>query len=397
MNKIKLNTTQKGFVLIVVMAFVMLMTMVTISSTGVLKQDLELIKTVKLKTQARNIADAGINHAFAKLKNEGFSDISEFTGTFDTGRYTVEYIGPKSISGSSSKKYLISSTGEIDGVRATVSAEVRDNTPTALMYMCAGGSDVRIASLLSYSNITGDIHANHSIYLKAILAVLNITGNISARVHVKEGSKLHDEDGFSGGWQDLLVFINGLNKDLATIYEDTSNVTFPSFNYEAYKQDAISAGTYYSGDKTFTNVTLTPSTGIVYVNGEVTFIGDNTIYGGIIADKIKIGRRQGNRFYFGALHQKESAYNTNLITAKNGDIGVLGELDAELALVYAAQDIISLENNARVTVNGIVLAGRDIDMWSFLTYLVYNYSLVTPKYLYNSDGENLFQIISWNK
>jgi len=391
---------EKGVVLIMVLILAALMTATATTYAPFLSMNAELIAVAKTKEQARNIAEAGINHAFAKIKAQGFTAASGFSGSLDTGSYTVVFDGPDTVSGRpGEEKYLITSTGKVNKTSVTVSAEIRDRTATALDYLGGAENDVRIANFLAISPINGDLHANNDVYLKAIIAILNVTGNVSAKGVVKEGSKLHKRDGLFGGFLDLLVYINGDNNDSATVIEgdDAPNVTFPTFDYGAYKQAAIDSGSYYDGDQVYNGQILAPSGGVVYVDGDVTFLGDNQISGGIIADNINIGNFDGLDSVQGSLTQMSTDDNRNVIIAKNGDIGVIGQLYTEEALVYASQDIVSLENDAVIDINGSVLAGRDLYMWAVWTIIAYDYIKMSPRDMLDAEGNDLLRVVSWNK
>ena len=382
---------RKGIVLVVVLGFVLLMTFSAVMIMTVLRQDIEMVAHVKFIEQARQIAEAGINHAFARVTEERSSAASSgLDGTLDTGSYVVTFSDTFDTANPGMVKCLITSVGTVTAgnISKTVTAEVRFPRPTAMLYQCAAGNNVRIASLLALTSITGDIHANNVVYLKAVIAIVRVTGDVSAWHYVLEGTKLHEQD--VGGWfawlgLDYLVSINGSNLDSGRVYEgdygdDVSIVTFPNFNYEAYEEAADPASSdHYDSDHTFSNATLTPANGIVYVDGDATFIGDCEIYGGIIADNINIGRRVGGNFTDGTLEQVYTDHNRNVIIARDGDIAIRGEFHAEKALVYATRDIISLENGARINVTGSLLAGRDIYLWSFWTYITYTYAATNPK------------------
>ena len=80
-----LNKTNNrhGMVLIVVMGLISLMILSTISLSNSVKQDANLVAAVKYRSQAQYIAEAGINHAIAKLKKQGFASRSNFSEALD--------------------------------------------------------------------------------------------------------------------------------------------------------------------------------------------------------------------------------------------------------------------------------------------------------------------------
>ncbi len=372
---------QKGLILILVLFFVALMALGTLSLSTMIQRDVRLIRRLKEQEQARFIAEAGINHALAKIKTGGFAARSDFTGTLDTGTYNVTF---SDIGG----RYLVTSTAAVSGVPAVVSAEIVDNTPTALNYFSGAGNDIKINSLVATASIAGDIHANNNVYLKAgpMLAWLRITGDASATGIVKEGTRY---DQGAKDWWDNHVVINGDADDTATVFEGMSRITFPTFIYARYKEAAMDSGDYYNSDQTFDSQTLSPANGIVYVDGDVTFKGPCTLNGGIIADEIRV-------IGSGTLSQNKIG-NKNIIMAKTGNIRVSGRLHTEEALVYAAQDVKSHQVLSEIDINGIVLARRDIRMWNVVTSINYKYVYITPDDMMGEDGKDLFYLVSWNR
>ena len=58
----------------------------------------------------------------------------------------------------------------------------------------------------------------------------------------------------------------------------------PEFNFESYRQLAISGGLYYEGDQVFPGRVVKPANGILYVNGDVRFARNSGIEGTIVAN-----------------------------------------------------------------------------------------------------------------
>ena len=95
---------QEGMVLVLVMSFIALMTLSIVSLGVMIQRDVRLIERVKEKEQARSLAEAGISHALADMKANGFASRSNFTGSLDTGTYSVVY-------STAAGRHLITSTG----------------------------------------------------------------------------------------------------------------------------------------------------------------------------------------------------------------------------------------------------------------------------------------------
>ncbi|MFH1799016.1 MAG: pilus assembly PilX N-terminal domain-containing protein [Candidatus Omnitrophota bacterium] len=367
LNKLK---NKKGIVLIIVMSFMGLIVLSTVSLATMIQQDVRLIEWVREKEQARFLAEAGINHALSKIKVNGFASRADFSGNLDTGSYSVAF---SEVGG----RYLITSVGTVSGISKTVTAEIAGDTPTALNYFSGAGNDINMQAQIALCQINGDIHANHDVNLRAgFFSTLIVNGDVSASHHV------YTSTGFWGTLQ-----ING------SITEDADSITFPRFDYDAYKQVAQEAGDYYNSDAVFTG-TLSPANGIIYVKGTATFIGACTLTGGIIAKQIKIGDDDNSADFY---QHKNELVNRNVIIAKNGDIKIWGRFDVQEALVYAEKSIKIKENWSIANVTGILLAGENIEMWNKFTLITFNYRNVIPENMTNADGEEIFQLISWNK
>jgi hypothetical protein len=346
--------------------------------SDMIKQDAELINRAKLRAQAEYVAEAGVYHAIANIKEDGFDARSDFSGALDIGTYSVTY-------SERDGRYLITSVGTVAGVSRTVPAEIEGLLPTALTKIIAGGNNVKLRASGSTSlvTITGDIHANNDVELRALgNGEIYIFGEVSATGIVREGSKHHQSD-----TRDTYVFINNLANDTADVEEGASRITFPNFDYSKYRQEAIDSGDYYSGSKTFFNETLSPGNGIVFVEGNASIRGACTVNGGIIANDIVV---------FGTLSQVKSG-DRNIIVARERDILVGGKLETAEAIVYAKRDLRTLQAGTEVAINGILIAERDISFWNVQTNVTYTYLLTYPSDLQGAENEDLIQIISWNR
>ncbi|MFH1847421.1 MAG: hypothetical protein ABH869_07705 [Candidatus Omnitrophota bacterium] len=378
---------EKGVVLVIVMFFMSLMVLSAVSLSNMIQQDIRLVEHVRERTQAKFIAEAGINHALAKIQADGFDSRQNFNGALDIGSYTVTH---STFSVSGLARHRITSVGTISGVSETAIVEVKDSVPTALYCFSGAGNDINIKVHTHIENavINGNMHANNNLSLTAnkMHSKLTVTGDVSATGIVVEGT-LHNQS----DKQDNNVYINGFANDQAVVTEGSANITFPVFDYTAYKQAAQDDGLYYSTDKTFSGTPLSPDNGIVYVDGDVIITGEVTLYGGLIAETITIAPNS-------TLYQKKTADadNRNVIIAKNGDISIAGYLDAEEALIYASQDILSSAGGSlepHVIVNGTMLAARDITMWNTKTHIIYNHVQMSPEDM-EAGG---FEVVSWNK
>ena len=370
---------EQGVVLVIVLSFVALMVLSTVAFTAILKRDIDLIGHAKSSEQARNIAEAGVNHAIAKmLEVDGFASRANFNGSLDIGTYSVTYTDV-------GDRHLVTSVGTVSGVSRTVSAEFEYRFPTALLKMFAGGNDVkaRVSSDSASVSITGDIHANNDIELRAVGAgTVSITGSATAVGIVQEGSQHNAADSL-----DANVSINGSANDTATVTEGAERVKYPPFPYDIYKQEAIDGGDYYSGNTTFSNQTLSPSSGVIYVDGNVKINGTCTLNGGLVGDDIDIA---------GTLTQVKSG-DRNFILAKDKDILINEALTVGEAIVYAKRDLRTRAAGTSIDVTGSILAERDMSFWNVQTNVTYVYKLTHPSDLPGTGDKDRIHIVSWTQ
>jgi len=402
---------QKGMILIITMAFVMLMTLSMISFTSILKRDMDLIERVKVAEQARNIAAAGLSHALAVVRYdvEEIADLSQVDGELDTGAYTVTFGDPVEIEGVDEVKYCVISTGTVTGsdVSKTLYAEIRLPPTTAGYHMAAAGN-VRIYAPSTWwlwqqpITIKGNIHANCNVSIMGAWVanlfdwptlMTNISGAegesaamVSARnSEVREGIRHNLSDLFDTG-----VYINGINSDMATVFEgnrDAPMIHLPTISWGQYKSAAQNGGIYSGSDRTYDNQELSPGNGIVYVKGRVLFKGDCVLNGGIVATRgITIDRRA-------TLVQKDTDHNRNVIIAKAGDISIGGTLrnvtladvaggstGDEAVFVYAGGDIrFTGFSRVQLAIQGSLVAKGDIDLQALFAGIGYVYKYVHPE------------------
>ncbi|MGB2630119.1 MAG: hypothetical protein WBD17_02660 [Candidatus Omnitrophota bacterium] len=372
---------QKGQILGIVLAFVFLMALLIILLINVIKQDAYLIQKVKFREQAQYVAEAGIYHALARMKEEGFDARTDFNGSMDTGTYSVSFAVVRG-------RYLITSTGSVRGISVNVSVEVENVMPDAVRYAMSAGDDVQVYSFVSDAKIDGDLRANDDVNLLSGFwsAALNVsTTGISAVGIVRLGYWYDVVDLF-----DIHVVINGVASEeartLAVVDEDAFPMALPVFDYRKYREDAIASGDYYDKGQVFTSTTLSPGNGIVFVDGNAVFEGNCTLDGGIVANGIRVN---------GTLVQRKSG-DKNVIIARTWDVEVRGRLYAEEALIYAEDDIESIGDHADFEVNGVMVCRGDISITGSGTRIDIDYSETYPAGLESEDEEGVFHIVSWN-
>ena len=183
-------------------------------------------------------------------------------------------------------------------------------------------------------------------------------------------------------------------------------VTFPEFDYGYYKQLAIDSGDYYVGDTEFSSATITPSNGIVYVDGTATFKGTCHLNGSIIAHSINVVSSKSGWFaplVKGKLLQHASGILPyDFIVSNLGDITVgnkdgffyrSGDLGADAALIYSVNDIQALGAGTIIDITGAITAGGNIRIWDFFAYIIYTHEKPTVQF---GPDVPLMKLVSWN-
>ncbi|MGD2278612.1 MAG: hypothetical protein PVH45_00780 [Candidatus Omnitrophota bacterium] len=371
---------EKGQVLVITLIFMALMMMSLLYLGNMMKQDVALIKSVKLREQALSLAEAGIYHALAEMKQDGYENYSDFSGNLDTGSYDVTYLVRE-------PSLLITSVGAVGGITAEVSVEVESIMPESLYYVMSAGDDVQVYSSIATAEIDGDLRANDDVKLSCDLTDANLyvdTKNIATVDILRLGTSYNIVDS-----KDLHVIINGVAsedaRDLAVVDEGAPPMTFPTFDYQRYKEAAIDSGDYYDTGHTFSNETLNPANGIVYVEGLATFDGVCDLYGGIVANDILVN---------GTLTQYKSG-DKNVIIAKTWQINVQGTLDTQEALIYTLDDINSVGDNAVFDINGAIVCREDILIQGMNTAIDIDYVYTYPVDMQAEGEEQLFRVVSW--
>jgi hypothetical protein len=388
-----------------------------ITATSILKcvvNDYLLIDHLIRSTQAQYIAEGGIAQALATLDSLGFlaKDTADNFPATSLGSGTFDVTVTQN-----NGRVLLNSVGQVNNISRTVAAEVGDLSPQSIYYSMAAGNELKAIAGVALITLDGNIHANNAVRLKTTIAHLTVSGTATAYTDYVYATV------FKGLLLSYRIDINGVTYSppggtpIFSYYTYTFGdnlpseaafkgpiVTFPTpakLDYEYYKQLAIDGGSYYAGDTTFTNETLTPTEGIIYVDGNVIFQGNCTLNGGIISrDKLTVKHRlSGGVFTRGVLRQHPTAHRRNMVISRtnNIEIGVtLGTLGADFridnALVYAANDFRVCELLSVVDIHGVFLASGNIDMWGIITRVDYAYSPISL----DRDHNNVWtKVVGW--
>lgn len=390
-----MTVNKNGAVFLTVLIISMLMIFIAVSASNMLLQDAHMIRHLKRSTQAQYLAEAGISDALVTLIDNGFSakdtlfPLSD-AGDLGEGSYRVT-------SSTVDGRVILESTGTISGVSRTMSLEVKDSAPTSLNYMMSSGANLRLRTYLwGQVDINGNIHANNNVELDAWwMGRIDIDGCGSACCDGSVSACGEVELDEGGSWWRGSITIHGNG---GVPIENAAPVIFPNFDYAYYKNLALTGGgegvDHFSGDKTWNNATITPSNGIVYVEGRATFYGTCHLNGGIVADDIRVS---------GRLYQHETAHNRNVIISKKsekkktGNIRVSGRLNVEKALIYAENDFRASITSGRISMRGALLAGRNLRASNPYAGITYQHQLLQPDGLtVTTAGGDPVKVVSWN-
>jgi len=373
---------KKGIVFITVIAIAALMVIIGVGLSNMILQDTHMVRHLRRTTQAQLLAESGIHDALSTIVSHGFSSVSDATNfpqtNFGGGTFDVTAV-------QNAGRVLLRSVGICEGVSRTVSLEIKDNTPSALYYMMSAGTDLRIRTVGESADINGDVHANRNVRLFTLWGNIDIDscGNDCCSGAVSAGNRVYTTEVFGS------IAIAG------DITQYAGMVSFPNFDYNLYMSQAQASGDYYSGDQDFGSVgattNLSPSNGIIYVEGTARFYGTCNLNGGITASRIRV---------IGQLNQFKSG-TKNVIIARGdntvGDIEIFYRLEAEEAIVYAARDVTTVSAGSFVEVTGSLIASRNVRIWDFLTQIIYNHRTLYPDGLLMGTSGLCIDVLNWTQ
>lgn len=248
---------KNGAVFVITLIILSIAVMVCAGLATMMSRDVYTARRMKASTQAYFLAEAGIEESIQDLHDNNFS----FAGfpkneTLGSGSFTVPTPQPYS-----DNIYKIECTGTVSDVSRKISVIVRDTRPEAFRYAMLSGGRMRIGHLgIGYNAVVnGDIHSNNgsmSFWNPALLIgfLAEINGQASA-------------DGRIVDWGGDEVTTWPTSDISTNIYGDKWN-------------DFKQLSQVYPGSQTWTNANLS---GIIWVNGNATLIGNCTLNGSLFA------------------------------------------------------------------------------------------------------------------
>lgn len=252
-----------------------LMVIVGGSIFSLTSQDLFFVNRLKKSTQARHLAEAGLAAACASLKSSWTANTTYPSSTVGDGSYQA------SVS-TTSGRTLVTSTGNVQGIARSVTAEVIPPAVSAFSYAFAAGGNATIDSGTSSSpgTITGSIYSSGNTTLDGPSSggVLQVTGNLDAGQNITTSSSVN---------------VTGTQTS-----NYGSTVHFPSVDLSYYQNIAAANGQYFAGSKVYASgqVPANPTGGVIYIGGSCTIYGTQNTNATLVVGGSLAVQKTGNTY-----------------------------------------------------------------------------------------------------
>lgn len=337
-----------GSVFITTIISTFLMTLMGAYAYQMATQDLHFVHRMEKAAQAHQLAEAGLARALSLIASVSGSN---FTTAINTAsNFPVTSLGPGTYDAStttSGGRVLVSSTGTVDDVEQTVSAEVSVPSISTLDYAIAGGSSsahtIDSGTGQSPGNITGNIYMGGPLTLDGPSSggSLVITGSVTSLSTVTTNAS---------------ATVSG-----TTTQNSTTSGTFPTVDFSYYQTIATTNSLYFNGNKTYSSgqIPAAPTGGVIFVNGNLTIQGTQSTTACIIATGNITFSKTGNT-YPKTTVTKYSTYpalmtqNGSISYTSNGNGGAYLRVTG---LIYSGNGFsVSSGNHDEITVTGNVIA-----------------------------------------
>lgn len=343
------------------------MGVLTIAVTGMIylaSQQPNLVRKSRDILHARTIAETGANIAYAMLStNFSLKDnASAFPATaYRGGTYDV------SVASISATSAVLTSVGVYNAATATVALDVQNITsntasgspaPTgAYANAVMSGGAMAWSGNSAVNTSGGAVHSNTKLTISGNGGII---GNASCCGQIKlTGNAEIQGDATAPSYS-----LSG-NSDVTGVQTTAAvaPVPIPSIDLTPYYNTASANGQVYNISKLYSgNYTLNPAGGILWVNGNLTFSGNGTINGCIIAT--------GNITISGNVTQNKYANYPGLVS-QNGSINLSGNVNNH-GLLYARTGNVTVSGNVNFT--GSMIAGGTYTVSGNFTAFVYENS-----------------------
>lgn len=372
---------QRGTTFLTTMICSFLMVLVGGSLYQMTASDLHYVNRLKKSLGAQQLADAGLAGKLSALNSNWSSAVgSTLSGNLGQGSYSAAVT-------QSSGKYLVSSTGTVQGVQRTASAEVLPASSSVFDYAIASGGNMTLNSGTSNSpgTVTGDVYSGGNLAMDGGTggSMMTITGDVQATGNISTNST---------------VAVSG-----STTANYGTSLDFPVPDLASYRAIAQANGTYYSGNKTYSNSNPLPSAGaggVLYIGGNVTIHGTQTITGCLVVTGNLTIKKSGGTYpqitinQFGNYPALINAGNFGFTSSGNG-----GAFFTANGLVYVSGNATFGGNHVNVTVNGCIEDRGNLSISpSSDTNFTINFASQNPPYFdEGGGGSSTMEILSYNR
>jgi len=269
------------------------------------------------------VADAGINKALWYLGTTtgagGRGLTWRVTSTYEAFGRGGFYL---TVLDSATNEVMIISTGEVNGIRKTVSQVITSGgLPSAFDYALYSGGNL---SMPGISNIKGDLYVNGNSTFNGIVTCSN--------------GKLYHPTGTSVGGSGLYTYTEG--------GQPNPIPGFPVLDTSYYDGLITTAQGQSAGNVTYNNATVNLGGANVYVNGNVTISGNSTING------------PGSIVASGKIYISGNTYSSDIVKfIAQGTATIDGNAYTNGATYYSNSSL-TANGNTRVNVGGFISKGN---------------------------------------
>ncbi len=303
----------KGSVLTGAMLFLVILSFLAASLSQLALSSVNSSERIERSYKALLLAESGVSHAYAILKQNyaAKDDPTLFPETvLGGGSFDVEILQPDS-------RVVIQSIGKIDNIERTLLVEVTLDAGTEAFGF--GVFSNKEGEVLGNSVVNASMHSNEEWEIKGNAQVNGIVTAVE-EIEVEGNASVTQAIPFS------------------------SPQPFPTFDFNTYYNLAAPEDRY-TGNQNWNNVNLTPTNGVIYVNGNVRIGGTSQIIGClVVTGKITINGNF-NQYGFGDLPA---------FMSRDYQIKLVGNVNIERGMVYANCHHVEILGNTTIQ-EGVVI------------------------------------------
>ncbi len=266
---------QSGSIFLSTMISVFIMVIAAGSIFSLTSQDMIFVNRLKKSTQARHLAEAGLAAAISSLKTSWSSAKTFPAASLANGSYQAKIVTTQGRS-------LVTSTGTVDKVSRSVSAEVTEPVSSSMDYALASGSWLEYE--FESSNSSGVLVGN--MYSGAQMEFENNTGNPPTTINGDARATTYFEMGHN-------AVITGTK---TANYK--THVPFPTIDLVYFQSIAQTNGQYFAGSKVYNSgeIPAAPAGGVIYVAGSCAIYGTQSTNATLIVGGSLAIQKTGNTY-----------------------------------------------------------------------------------------------------